>query len=93
MKGDKTSNRYRQIIEDIFLSRFRKGQTRVLFGRVDIEHAAAKLKIALPKNIGDLRAPNKMTLPSACGESPGRPRRLCVCRHAIDGDRPSPGPG
>jgi len=47
-------NRYSQIIEHIFRSKFSKGSTRVEFERTDIETAAAKLEIRLPRNLGDL---------------------------------------
>lgn len=47
-------NRYQAIIERIFLDRFREGSTELLFERTDIEVTARRLKIALPKNIGDI---------------------------------------
>ena len=47
-------NRYMQIIERIFLSIHRKGQQEVLFSRSEIEKAASKLKVKLPKNLGDV---------------------------------------
>ena len=47
-------NRYMQIIEHIFLSIHKKGQQKVLFSRSEIEKAASKLKIELPKNLGDV---------------------------------------
>ncbi len=49
-----TLNRYGQIIESVFLSRYTKGTRELLFEREDIERAAAGLKIRLPKNIGDV---------------------------------------
>ena len=49
-----TLNRYGQIIESVFLSRYTKGTRELLFEREDIERAAAELKIRLPKNIGDV---------------------------------------
>ena len=47
-------NRYMQIIERIFLSIHKKDQQEVLFNRSDIEKAAAKLGVRLPKNLGDV---------------------------------------
>ena len=47
-------NRYIQIIERIFLSIHKKGEQEVLFSRSDIEKAATKLGIRLPKNLGDV---------------------------------------
>jgi hypothetical protein len=50
----KTGSRYDVIIEDIFFSHYRRGQTKLVFERKEIEAAASKLKIRLPKNLGDL---------------------------------------
>lgn len=47
-------NRYAQIIESIFFSKFKKGNTEIIFKREDIEINAKKLGITLPKNLGDL---------------------------------------
>lgn len=52
MGGSK--NRYSQIIEEIFSNYFRKGAKEVLFERSDINRAAKKLHIKLPKNLGDV---------------------------------------
>ena len=52
MGGSK--NRYSQIIEEIFSNYFRKGAKEVLFERSDIDRAAKKLRIKLPKNLGDI---------------------------------------
>lgn len=49
-----TRNRYRRILEKIFTSHYRPGATEVSFKRTEIEAAAKKLRIALPKNLGDL---------------------------------------
>lgn len=46
--------RYGQIIERIFLSRFKKGATEVDFSRDDIVSTAKELGIDLPKNLGDV---------------------------------------
>jgi hypothetical protein len=47
-------NRYEQIIERIFLSKYKKGLESVDFDRAEITEFAKKLKIELPKNLGDL---------------------------------------
>ncbi|EKD34565.1 MAG: endonuclease [uncultured bacterium] len=50
----KKENRYHRIIEEIFFKSYRKGLSEVPFEREDILLAAEKLRIRLPKNIGDL---------------------------------------
>lgn len=47
-------NRYAQLMERIFLKAYKEGIEEVLFSRDDIKETAGKLKIELPKNIGDL---------------------------------------
>jgi hypothetical protein len=47
-------NRYISIIKGIFLSKFRPGMREVSFQREDIQKFASKLKVVLPKNLGDL---------------------------------------
>jgi hypothetical protein len=47
-------NRYSQIIEAIFSKYFRKGAKEILFERTEIVRAAEKLRIKLPKNLGDV---------------------------------------
>jgi hypothetical protein len=49
-----TKNRYSQIIETIFSKYFQKGSTEILFERSEIIAAAKKLRIKLPKNLGDV---------------------------------------
>lgn len=48
------ANRYSQIIEATFIKYFKKGMREINFNREEIIATAAKLKIDLPKNIGDL---------------------------------------
>lgn len=48
------ANRYSQIIEDIFFRYFNDGDSVVHFAREDIVHAAERLDIRLPKNLGDV---------------------------------------
>src|SRR5215213_7254891 len=47
-------NRYAQIIEAIFFKGFTKGKVQIPFAREEIVTTAKKLKIALPKNLGDI---------------------------------------
>lgn len=53
-KPDPAANRYRVLIEKIFLSHWKKGTKEFTFPRIEIESAAEELKIKLPKNLGDL---------------------------------------
>jgi len=53
-KKDPAANRYRILIEKIFFGHWSKGVTDFEFAREEIETFAAKLKIQLPKNLGDL---------------------------------------
>ena len=47
-------NRYGQIIERIFLEKYKKGMTELTFSREDIVRVAKKIGIRLPKNLGDV---------------------------------------
>ncbi len=47
-------NRYAQIIERIFLSKYQDGMRELEFVRQDIANVAEELGIALPKNVGDV---------------------------------------
>lgn len=53
-KSSKRINRYTAIIEKLFFSKFEKGMREVPFEREELEKFAAKLKVELPKNLGDL---------------------------------------
>jgi hypothetical protein len=53
-RHSKHVNRYSAIIEKLFFSKYEKGMREVPFERVEIEKFAAKLKVTLPKNLGDL---------------------------------------
>jgi DNA modification methylase len=48
------ANRYSAILEKIFFSKYEKGMHEVPFERWEMEKFAAKLKVSLPKNLGDL---------------------------------------
>jgi hypothetical protein len=52
--ADKNLNRYSRLIEEIFFKYYQPGTNEVPFERKDIETAAAKLEIVLPKNLGDV---------------------------------------
>jgi hypothetical protein len=46
-------NRYQALIEKVFFDHYKAGATEVLFERDELIVAAKKLKIELPKNLGD----------------------------------------
>ena len=48
------ANRYSEIIAKIFLNHYRAGMEEVVFERDEIEEVAKRLKIVLPKNLGDI---------------------------------------
>ncbi len=50
----KSKNRYKQLIEKIFLDQFSGEENEIQFQRLDIETTASKLQIELPKNVGDI---------------------------------------
>ncbi len=50
----KPRNRYERLLAHIFTSKWSKEDTQVEFVRADLERAAKKLKISLPKNLGDV---------------------------------------
>ncbi len=54
LSSPKKLNRYQQLIEHIFNSKYKDGDSEVLFEREDIEAAAQVLNIKLPKNLGDI---------------------------------------
>ncbi|NPV55606.1 MAG: endonuclease [Anaerolineae bacterium] len=47
-------NRYVQLIESIFFEKFKEGDSEITFSRDEIVQMAEKLKIVLPKNLGDV---------------------------------------
>ncbi len=47
-------NLYTSIIEKIFRSKYKSGMREIYFQRSDIEKFARKLRVRLPKNLGDL---------------------------------------
>jgi hypothetical protein len=49
-----SENRYQALLEKVFTDRYKKGAEEVPFSRGDLEAAANLLKIALPKNLGDV---------------------------------------
>jgi len=54
INDDSTVNRYTQLIEKLFESNHKHGLREVPFEREEIETIARKLKIKLPKNLGDI---------------------------------------
>ena len=54
MTAKPKQNRYSAIIERIFLTHFKPGVTQFEFAREEIVAVAKKLKIELPKNLGDV---------------------------------------
>ena len=52
MSNDK--NRYVQLIESIFLEKYKEGDTEISFKRDEIVQMAERLGIKLPKNLGDV---------------------------------------
>ena len=53
-KGKDKANRYAVILLAIFKSKYKRGITKIDFERPDIEKFSRKLKIGLPKNLGDV---------------------------------------
>lgn len=50
----KIQNRYRKLIESIFLRRFKEGVQEIIFKREELVSTAMELGIKLPKNLGDV---------------------------------------
>lgn len=48
------TNRYNALIQEIFLDRYKSNSREIFFDRGDLTKAAQKLKIVLPKNLGDV---------------------------------------
>lgn len=53
-RSSRKANRYSAIIEKIFFSKYKKGAREIAFFREEMEKFASKLKLKLPKNLGDL---------------------------------------
>ncbi len=64
---EKRKNRYSRLIEDIFLRHYQEGAAEIAFDRAELAEAAKRLKIKLPKNLGDILYTfrYRATLPSA----------------------------
>jgi hypothetical protein len=68
------ANRYSAIIEELFFSKYKVGTRELAFEREKLEKCAKRLKIKLPKNIGDLiysfryRTPLPKKIVSTAGE-------------------------
>lgn len=63
----KQPNRYESLIADVFTSKFKKGSDEVPFSKTELEDAAKRLKVILPKNVPDVlysfRYRNELPLP------------------------------
>lgn len=90
-------NRYSAIIERLFLAKYRPGAAEVEFERAEIERVAKKLRIKLPKNLGDLiysfryRTPLPESVRSTAGTGNNwiiRPAGKSKYRFALVPDRP-----
>ena len=53
-KKQNNLNRYSQIMERIFLEKYKDGMTELNFSREDINRIAKKIRVKLPKNLGDI---------------------------------------
>jgi hypothetical protein len=53
-KAESNLNRYKSLIQKIFLDRYRPGADRLEFERSDLSKAAQQLGMRLPKNLGDV---------------------------------------
>lgn len=53
-KTGRGENRYKMLIEKVFVDRYEKGASEVAFERGDLVAAAKSLGIKLPKNLGDV---------------------------------------
>lgn len=53
-KAKPAANRYQALIERMFFDHYTPGAKEVLFHRDELEPAAKKLRIKLPKNLGDI---------------------------------------
>jgi hypothetical protein len=71
-----TDNRYAALIESIFCSRYKDGATNLPFPRDELTATAKKLRIKLPKNLGDAiySIRYRMVLPEAIAKTqpPGK---------------------
>lgn len=54
MPKEEKSGLYKSLVAKLFAGKYKHGMTRVEFTRDDIRKAAADLKMALPKNLGDV---------------------------------------
>ena len=89
-------NRYAQIVERIFLSRYQAGQREVDFTREDLVQAAQELNVTLPKNLGDViysfryRASLPAAVQNTAGEGEGwiiRPTGRALYRFVLTSER------
>jgi hypothetical protein len=50
----RSANRYVQLLEQVFHAHYAQGAARVCFARAELKAAAAKLRLKLPDNLGDI---------------------------------------
>jgi len=75
-----TDNRYAALIESIFCSRYKKGATDLPFPREELTSTAKKLRIKLPKNLGDAiySIRYRMALPKAIAKTQPRGKEWVI---------------
>lgn len=49
-----SQNAYQRIVAKLFVDRYKAGMTRVPFDRADLERTAKAIRVAVPKNLGDI---------------------------------------
>lgn len=76
IRKKQADNRYAALIESIFCGRYKKGSTDLPFHRNELAAAAKKMRIKLPKNLGDAiySIRYRMALPAAIAKTqpPGK---------------------
>lgn len=77
MGNPKGESKYSRIMEDIFVSSYKKGMTAVPFTRDQLVASADKLGISMPKNLGDViySFRYRKTLPDAIART--APKGMC----------------
>jgi hypothetical protein len=91
-----------QLLERVFLAHYNSGDVKVCFARAELSSAASKLRIKLPKNLGDLvysfryRAslPESITSKAPCGQEwiirPAGRSKYCFVAVFLSSITPSP---
>lgn len=73
-------NRYTQIIETIFIDRYKKGTQEIKFNRDEFVRVAKKLNIEVPKNLGDILYTfrYRAELPSSISKTAGKGKQWII---------------